>query len=109
MLVMPPRPEDLTGDLPLSRAVVNPREAMAARLPRIVQPFLTWLTARPAPGEDMPQRSATSYVVGALSWMLLGVVLTVLPFILAAPPLAAWLLVPVGLPPVGLLPLRGLL
>jgi fatty acid desaturase len=97
MLVMPPRPEDLTGDLPLSRAVVNPREAMAARLPRVVQPFLTWLTARPAPGEDMPQRSATSYVVGALSWMLLGVVLTVLPFILAAPPLAAWLLVPVGL------------
>ncbi|MCZ8147635.1 MAG: hypothetical protein O9325_07285, partial [Roseomonas sp.] len=97
MLLMPPRPEDLNGDLPLSRAAVNPREAMAARLPRVVQPFLTWLTARPAPGEHPPQRSATSYVVGALGWMLLGVVLTVLPFLLAAPPMAAWLLVPVGL------------
>lgn len=98
MLVLPPRPAAGPAALqPLSSACPSPREAMAARLPRAVQPFLTWLTARPAPGEVAPQRSAISYVIGAIAWLLAGVALTVLPFLLAAPPLAAWLLVPLGL------------
>ena len=98
MLIVPPHPAQGPEALqPLSRALPNPREAMAARLPRALQPFLTWLTARPAPGEVMAQRSALSYVVGAIAWLLAGVALTVLPFLLAAPPLAAWLLVPLGL------------
>jgi fatty acid desaturase len=62
-----------------------------------MQPFLTWLTARPAPGEEPAPRSPMSFVVGAIAWLVLGVALTVLPFLLAAPPAAAWLLVPVGL------------
>lgn len=98
MLVLPPRPAAAPTALqPISPACDSPREAMAARLPRAVQPFLTWLTARPAPDEVAPQRSALSYVIGAIAWLLAGVVLTVLPFLLAAPPLAAWLLVPIGL------------
>jgi fatty acid desaturase len=70
---------------------------MAARLPSFVQPFLTWLTAKPAPGEQPRPRSALSYVLGALSWVFGGCALTVLPFLLAEPALAAWLLVPLGL------------
>lgn len=98
MLVLPPRPEEaLAGEQQLTRATANPREAMAARLPGFVQPFLTWLTARPAPGEEPAPRSPMSFVVGASAWLVLGVALTVLPFLLAAPPAAAWLLVPVGL------------
>lgn len=98
MLVQPPhaaeRPQALQ---PLSTAEPNPREAMAARLPNVLQPFLTWLTARPAPGETAPQRSAMSYVMGAIAWLLAGVGFTLLPFLMLAPPLAAWLLVPVGI------------
>ena len=38
----------------------DPRALMAARLPAMVQPFLTWLTARPAPGE--PDRAVIAYL-----------------------------------------------
>ena len=30
---------------------INPRAEMHHRLPGFLQPFLTWLTAKPAPGE----------------------------------------------------------
>jgi len=89
-------PLDSGEDLLLSRRATTPREAMAAHLPRAVQPFLTWLTARPAPGEAMPERSPKAFVAGALGWIAAGIALTVLPFLaeLAWP---AWALVPLGL------------
>ena len=40
----------------------DPRTRMAARLPGYLQPFLTWLTAKPAPGEVAPGRSATAHL-----------------------------------------------
>jgi fatty acid desaturase len=81
----------------LSRKTRNPRDAMAARLPYFVQPFLTWLTARPAPGEVAKPQSGPSFVWRALLWILGGCALTVTPFLLANPPALAWLLVPAGL------------
>ncbi|WP_270933790.1 fatty acid desaturase [Falsiroseomonas oryzae] len=96
MLVLPTRLETEL-EQPFSRAEISPREAMAARLPAVVQPFLTWLTAKPAPGEEAKQRSAQSFVIGALAWMFGGCALTVLPFLMTEPMLAAWLLVPIGL------------
>ncbi|WP_165838688.1 fatty acid desaturase [Roseicella frigidaeris] len=69
---------------------------MAARLPRLLQPFLTWLTAKPAPGEVAPGRSATAFVLGALAWIVLGCTLAALPLLLADPPLLSWLLLPAG-------------
>jgi fatty acid desaturase len=98
MLVLPTRPEIAFDKmLPITRAASSPREAMAERLPAFIQPFITWLTARPAPGEEAPQRSALGFVAGALAWMAIGVALTVLPFLVAASVPAIWLLVPVGL------------
>lgn len=98
MLVMPNGPEmAFDQQLPLSRAASNPREQMAARLPAALQPFLTWLTARPAPGEAIPQRSALGFVAGALGWIAGGVLLTLLPFLVSSAVPAIWLLLPVGL------------
>jgi hypothetical protein len=51
----------------------DPRAMMWARLPEVVQPFLTWLTARPAPGEVPCRRTAVSYVVEASAWTLSGI------------------------------------
>ena len=75
----------------------DPRARMAIRLPRAVQPFLTWLTAKPAPGEAPSQRRATTFVAGSLGWIIGGVALTLVPLALAAPGPLAWLLLPVGL------------
>ncbi|MEK0081882.1 fatty acid desaturase [Benzoatithermus flavus] len=69
----------------------DPRALMAARLPMAVQPFLTWLTARPAPGEAERSRPAWTYVSEALLWLVVGVALGVLALD-SAPPLAAVLL-----------------
>lgn len=55
----------------------NPRLAMHYQLPRPVQPFLTWLTAQPAPGEAARERSPLSFVAVALLQTLLGAVLSV--------------------------------
>ncbi len=55
----------------------DPRAVMAARLPRMVQPLLTWLTARPAPGEQAAAgRGAIAYVWGALALVGGGVLLS---------------------------------
>jgi len=59
-------------------------------------PFLTWLTARPAPGEVVPERGAVAFVAGALAWTVGGCALALLPFLLPAAPLAVWLLLPLG-------------
>lgn len=50
----------------------DPRARMAERLPPALQPFLTWLTAMPAPGERASERSARSFVVEACSWIIVG-------------------------------------
>ncbi|PWS37579.1 hypothetical protein DFH01_12210 [Falsiroseomonas bella] len=98
MLVLPSQREAaVETELPLSRVLPSPREAMAVRLPTYLQPFLTWLTAKPAPGEEAPSRTAISFVFGALAWIIGGCALTVLPFLLSEPALALWLLVPIGL------------
>lgn len=73
----------------------DPRAAMATRLPGWMQPGLTWLTARPAPGEAMPTRSPLSFVQGALAWIGLGVALTALA--VALPLRAGLALAPIGL------------
>lgn len=70
---------------------------MAQRLPAAVQPFLTWLTARPAPGETPAPHSPMGFVAGALAWTLGGAALAALPLLLAWLPAVAWLLVPLGL------------
>jgi fatty acid desaturase len=56
---------------------MNPRQAMHARLPSSVQPFLTWLTAQPVPGEPVLDRSPLRFVSTALLQTLLGAALSV--------------------------------
>ena len=55
----------------------DPRMIMADRLPQWLQPFLTWLTAKPAPGEDAKPISGPSYVRNALLWTIGGFVLSI--------------------------------
>ena len=50
----------------------DPRSEMAARLPHVLQPFLTWLTAKPAPGEDFVTRAPGSFVWEAVLLVVLG-------------------------------------
>lgn len=56
----------------------DPRAEMAARLPKAVQPFLTWLTAKPAPGEPITRRSPYSYVAAAVILTIGGCVMSFL-------------------------------
>lgn len=66
----------------------DPREEMAARLPAFVQPFLSWLTARPAPDEKEVARSPVHFVhQGCLlivTGLALGVLSTLVPVVQAA-------------------------
>ena len=48
------------------------REEMARRLPRAVQPFLTWLTALPAPGGSYRQRTPRHHIAAAFAWLVAG-------------------------------------
>lgn len=75
---------------------VDPRQAMAERLPHWIQPLLTWLTARPGPQERPAPRSALHFVFGALGWTLGGCLLAALPLLMTLPD-AAWVLLPIGL------------
>ncbi|MCC7348748.1 MAG: fatty acid desaturase [Variibacter sp.] len=98
MLVLPsPEAIDFEERFLGSRGMASPREAMAKRLPAALQPFLTWLTAKPAPGEEAGQRSPISFVLGALAWIFGGCALTALPFLLDEPMALAWLAIPLGL------------
>ena len=67
----------------------NPRLAMHHRLPQALQPFLTWLTAQPAPGEAPRERSPLHFVAVALLQTLLGAGLT-MAALQFCPPLAAF-------------------
>jgi fatty acid desaturase len=73
----------------------NPRALMAERLPGMIQPFLTWLTAKPAPGEASCERHATTYVSEALLWIAGGLLVGVLA--LQAAPALACVLLPLAL------------
>ena len=53
----------------------DPRAEMAERLPGAIQPFLTWLTARPAPGEAERERPAWAFVSEALLWITAGIMI----------------------------------
>ncbi|MCB4824521.1 fatty acid desaturase [Roseicella aerolata] len=77
-------------------ALPDPRARMAARLPAFIQPFLTWLTARPVPGAPAPGRTAMGFVAGALAWTFGGCALGLIPLLLADPALLTWLLLPIG-------------
>jgi len=85
---------DLAPAVQISRRY-DPRAQMAARLPAYIQPFLTWLTANPAPGEAVKLRNAVEFVVTALSLIAAGVLLSGLS--LWASPAIACVMMPVGL------------
>lgn len=53
----------------------DPRAEMAARLPAIVQPFLSWLTAKPAPAEAAVDRSPVHFVHQACLLVAAGLLL----------------------------------
>lgn len=48
------------------------RDEMARRLPGAVQPFLTWLTALPAPGAGNVRSGPTRHIVAAVAWLVAG-------------------------------------
>jgi fatty acid desaturase len=50
----------------------DPRAVMAVRLPSWIQPSLTWLTAKPAPGEEAAPKSPLAYVREAIVLVLSG-------------------------------------
>ena len=52
------------------------REEMARRLPAAVQPFLTWLTALPAPGSGHAQGGPLRYIAAAIAWLVAGTALS---------------------------------
>jgi fatty acid desaturase len=83
----------------LSRACDDdPRMLMAERLPHWVQPFLTWLTAKPAPGEVPKTLTGTSYVRSAVLWTLGGCALSMADVAgLDAGHMPFWILLFVGL------------
>ena len=64
----------------LAEERLDPRVLMAVRLPAAVQPFLSWLTARPAPDEAERDRPAWTYVSEALLWIIAGLALGMLAF-----------------------------
>jgi fatty acid desaturase len=71
---------------------------MAARIPALIQPFLTWLTAKPAPGEAASVRTPMSYVREALLMVLGGCALSAAAFALFGPhEVPFWILLAAGL------------
>jgi len=73
----------------------DPRADMHRRLPRVLQPFLTWLTAKPAPGEIVRERKPLRFVTGALVLCAAGILLSALALHLSWP--LAVPLLPLGL------------
>ena len=58
-------------------APLNPRLVMSHRLPEALQPFLTWLTAQPVPGQPIQERSPLSFIAVASMQTILGALATV--------------------------------
>ena len=63
----------------------NPRQVMHERLPGLVQPLLTWLTAQTAPGEPVIERSPLYFVAVALLQTVLGAALSAVALHLCPP------------------------
>lgn len=74
----------------------DPRAHMAARLPAFLQPLLTLITAKPAPGEETPERSPIAFVAGGLLAMLGGAGLSAAAIAVTMPLWLACLLLLVG-------------
>ncbi|KAA2211431.1 fatty acid desaturase [Teichococcus oryzae] len=75
----------------------DPRLQMALRLPRVLQPFLTWLTAKPGPEEDPRDIPARRYVIGGIASMALGCALSALALMVTMPWMLSALLLFIGL------------
>jgi fatty acid desaturase len=76
------RNQEVTNDA-MERAStrsIDPRSEMHRRLPGFIQPFLTWLTARPAPGETAKAHSAHYHVITAFATLIAGVALSLAAF-----------------------------
>ncbi len=95
MMMLSAQPADSTLDAADLSGRLDARAQMAARLPALVQPFLTWLTARPAPGETDRERPGWAFVSEALLWLAVGTALGVLAFEATVP--IASLLMPISL------------
>jgi len=81
---------------------VDPRTAIAECLPERLQPFLTWLTARPRLGEPIRDRSPLFFVRVAAIQIVLGVALAAVGLHVSAVPAMAliglgWLIACAGL------------
>ncbi len=76
----------------------DPRAEMAMRLPSWVQPLLTWITAKPAPGEEPAPKSPLAFVREAALLVAGGCALSALAisFMTVQEPLF-WLLLVSGL------------
>jgi hypothetical protein len=77
-------------------APVDVRVGMHQRLWPMLQPFLTWLTARPAPGELPKSHTASWHVVTSFALLFFGLALSLLALKLGTWLNAAWL---AALPP----------
>lgn len=76
----------------------DPRHEMAARLPAFLQPFLTWLTAKPSPGDTAAARLPISYVVEAMLMVAGGCALSAAAFALPGRHvMLVWIVLPTGL------------
>lgn len=73
-------------------ASLDPRAVMARRLPSWLQPFLTWLTAKPADAAKIEERSPLRFVAAALAYCALGIALSVLALHVPLAPATALLL-----------------
>jgi fatty acid desaturase len=89
----------ITESVNLSRpSGCDPRMLMAERLPQWLQPFLTWLTAKPAAGETTKAATGVSYVRSAVLWTIMGCLLSVTAIVYSGfDHLVFWLLLPAGL------------
>jgi fatty acid desaturase len=67
----------------------DPRASMALRLPRALQAPLTWLTGRPAPGEQPRARAPWTFLLEAHAWTVLGLLVGALGFATHGPTSAA--------------------
>ncbi|MFC3123752.1 fatty acid desaturase [Pseudoroseomonas globiformis] len=76
---------------------MDPRSEMAARLPAWLQPFLTWVTAKPAPGEEVREVPPLRFVVGGIAAMTGGCMLSAAAVLVAMPWMLAGLLLFTGL------------
>ena len=66
---------ELSSDTTNEGSGVSPRIAMYNKLPDVMQPFLTWLTAQPTPGDIVRERSPLIFVAYAYTQVITGVVM----------------------------------